>query len=330
MLIRTFSLADMPALEKLWEACRERGETLLRPFREDYFRQKFLDNGCYEENLLLVAEERNEVVAFMAGARKHVFLNKENEQNTPGYLTLMLVSPEHRGQGAGKALLRRLEEEFRSLGKTRLDVSSLSPIDLHWLIPGTPAHEHNNMPGIDEECPGYGFLVHMGYQPFVREVAMYCNLSEYHKSELVEEKRAALAKEGIVAGLYDVSENCEWDGMCDRVGSEYWRKVLFDETHSPAPRPILAARKDGHIVGFTGPVDVEKSGRGWFTGICTDPLYEQKGIATVLFNDLMNEFIKAGAQYSSLFTGTENHAQRLYRKTGFRPVKCFAMMRKEL
>ena len=48
----------------------------------------------------------------------------------------------------------------------------------------------------------------------------------------------------------------------------------------------------------------------------------------MLFNDLMGEFIKVGAAYSTLFTGTENHAQRLYLKTGFRPARYFAIMKK--
>ena len=330
MEIRAFNIEDLPQLAQLWEACRLRGETLLRPFDEHYFREKFIDTDCYEAPLCLVSTENGRLTGFLSGARKHTFLNKETEENTPGYLTLMMVQPESRRQGTGTALLHTLEDAFRKLGKKRLDVSSLSPVDLHWLIPGTPAHEHNNMPGIDEECPGYRFLSRKGYEPFVREVAMYLDLRGYRKSDLIEQKRKALAEEGITAGLYDPAEKCEWDGMCDRVGSEYWRKVLKDELSSPSPRPILAARTNGHIVGFTGPVDVEPSGRGWFTGICTDPLYEQRGIATVLFNDLMNEFVKAGAQYSSLFTGTENHAQRLYLRTGFRPAKRFAMMRKEL
>ena len=125
-------------------------------------------------------------------------------------------------------------------------------------------------------------------------------------------------------------DKADFDGMCDRVGSEYWRQVLKDETEKEYPRPILAAVTNGHIVGFTGPVDKQDNGRGWFTGICTDPLYERRGIAGVLFNDLMEEFIKIGAEYSTLFTGTENHAQRLYLKTGFRPARYFAIMKKTL
>ena len=157
---------------------------------------------------------------------------------------------------------------------------------------------------------------------------MMADVSSQHAQTV--EKMQALKAQGIDAGLYDVTLNAEFDGMCDRVGSEYWRQVLREETAKENPRPILAAVTDGHIVGFTGPVDRQESGRGFFTGICTDPLYEKRGIAGVLFNDLMGEFIKVGAAYSTLFTGTENHAQRLYLKTGFRPARYFAIMKKTI
>lgn len=329
-MIRKYASCDISGLGALWNACVENGDLLFRRFTPEYFEEKFIKPDWYEEQLLLVSENNGIIDGFIAGSRKHEFLNNETEENTPGYITTIMVLPEARGQGIGSALLSALEDAFRAIGKQKLDVSSLNPIDLDWIIPGTDNHEHNNMPGMDEQSPAYAFLMKRGYKDTVHEVAMYLNLAEYKTADIVEEKRAALKAEGITAGLYDPAENCQWDIMCDRVGSEYWRKVLKDELAKPNPRPILAARHNGQIVGFTGPVDRQPNGRGWFTGICTDPTYEKKGIATVLFNDLMCQFVKAGAQYSSLFTGTENHAQRLYLHTGFRPARYFAYMRKEL
>ena len=327
MLIRELRRADVPAIVKLWNACVERKEVLYRPLTEAYFEEKFLN---FEGAILLAAEEEGKLTGWISGSRIVDFLPGQTEENTPGYLTVIMVDPACRRCGIGSALLGELESRFAGMGKKLSAVSSLNPVNLDWVIPGTPGHEHNNMPGADEGCPGYAFLQKKGYAVRVREVAMYLNLADYQPSEEIEKKRSALKEHGIKAGLYDPAMGCEFDGMCDRVGSEYWRKVLRDETTAENPRPILAAVTDGHIVGFTGPVDRQPNGRGWFTGICTDPLYEKRGIASVLFNDLMGEFIKVGAEYSTLFTGTENHAQRLYLKTGFRPARHFAIMNKSL
>jgi len=327
MNIRAFEHSDAAGIIALWNGCVDRGEVLYRPLKEAYFREKFL---VFAGTQLFIAEKEGVFCGFLAGCKQVDFLPGQTEENTPAYLSVIMVKPECRKQGIGSALLDKFEKHYAQLGKKTFAVSSLCPINLDWVIPGTSGHEHNNMPGMDESCLGYDFLKHRGYGVYVREVAMYLNLAEYAKKPEVEEKRAQLLAQGIRAGLYDPKENAEFDGMCDRVGSEYWRQVLREETAKETPRPILAAVTDGHIVGFTGPVDRQENGRGWFTGICTDPLYEKRGIAGVLFNDLMGEFIKVNAAYSTLFTGTENHAQRLYLKTGFRPARYFAIMKKSL
>lgn len=327
MEIRAYVPGDIKGIVALWNDCVSRGEVLYRPLKETYFEEKFLG---FPGTQLFVAAEGDEMLGFLAGCRPVSFLPGQTEENTPAYLSVIMVNKAHRNQGVGGALLDAFEAHYKALGKKTFAVSSLCPINLDWVIPGTPGHEHNNMPGMDEECLGCAFLEKRGYKKLVREVAMYLNLAEYEKKPEVEEKRAALAGQGIVAGLYDCAQQAEFDGMCDRVGSEYWRQVLREETAKEAPRPILAAVHEGHIVGFTGPVDRQENGRGWFTGICTDPLFEKRGIAGVLFNDLMGEFIKVGAAYSTLFTGTENHAQRLYLKTGFRPARYFVIMKKVL
>ncbi len=327
MHIRVFERSDLPAIVNLWNGCVKREEVLYRPLKAEYFEEKFLAQPGTE---IFAAVEDGALLGFLAGCRQTSFLPGQTQENTPAFLSVIMVAPEHRGKGVGTALLAVFEKYFAALGKKTFAVSSLCPINLDWVIPGTPGHEHNNMPGMDEDCLGYEFLKKRGYGVYVREVAMYLNLAEYDKKPEIEEKRAQLLQQGIKAGLYDVTLQAEFDGMCDRVGSEYWRSVLKEETAKENPRPILAAVTDGHIVGFTGPVDRQENGRGWFTGICTDPLYEKRGIAGVLFNDLMGEFIKVGAAYSTLFTGTENHAQRLYLKTGFRPARYFAIMKKVL
>lgn len=330
MNIRTMDARDLPGVMALWNGSVARGEVVYYPLDEAYFRKKFLDSPNYAQDLSLVAEDGGVVLGFLNAIAQKQFLQKETNENTPGYLTCFFVRPDHRGQGIGRALVQEAEARLKALGKSMLSMSGGNPVKLDWTIPGTPGHDHNNAPGCDMDSPGFLFLTRLGFDNRHEEIAMYLDLSQYRQPAGVLEKRARLQSEGISIGRYDTRLGYEFDGMCDRVGSEYWRKVLQDETAKAEPRVILAATVPGHIVAFTGPVDRQESGRGWFTGICTDPLYEGRGIATVLFDFLMQEFIKKGASFSTLFTGADNHARKIYERAGFTVRRRFAVMEKPI
>jgi GNAT superfamily N-acetyltransferase len=321
---------DLHAVVSIWNRCSEAGETVYAPLTDAVFHQKFIGNPNYMPEYALVAEEAGRVIGFIHGITKRVFLPKETHANTPGYITCVFADAAYRRQGVGSALLNALTATFKRNGKTSAACRDTNPVNLDWIIPGTPGHDHNNAPGVDIACMGHPFLQKHGFQERYREVAMYLHLADYQPASALDDIRRKLREEGISTGRYDVSLGYDFSRMCDRVGSEYWRKVLQDETSKPYPRPILAATYGTHIVGFTGPVDKQPSGRGWFTGICTDPEYEKRCIATVLFNLLMQEFIAAGASFSTLFTGDTNHAQRIYAKTGFRAARRFAAMDRDL
>lgn len=330
MEIRTFAMEDLQGVMALWNRSVQAGEMVYKPLTEAYFQQKFLDSTAYWPELSLVAAEGRHVLGFINGTMKREFLPNQTHENTPGYITCFFVDQASRSQGIGRALVTELERRMKKAGKAKIVCHGDNPINLDWTIPGTPGHDHNNAPGMDEGCIGYAFLQRLGYAPLYHEVAMYLNLSEYQPPEDFNARREALAREGIYTGRYDPAWNYEYNGIFDRVGSEYWRKVFQDEIHAPNPRPILVAAHQGAICGFTGPVDKQESGRGWFTGICTDPLFERRGIASVLFNLLMQEFLLEGAAFSSLFTGREAHARKVYERAGFRAARYFAIMSKAL
>lgn len=321
------------------------GEVVYSPISKDSFESDFLKPNMY----VFVAADGNKIMGFVHGSVKSVFLPNQTHENTPGYLTLIFVDKLYRRQGIGKRLVEVLAEAFRFSGKKVIACSEANPLHLSWRIPGTQGHDHNKAPGVDVNCAGYAFLQKVGFEPKHQEIAMYMNLKDYVWPEHMTQVREYLAVEGVYTGRYDASLRYEYDGMCDRVGSEYWRHVLKMETaawqkgipcEDPdlwpdgirpfGPRLILAATYKNHIVGFTGPVDKQKSGRGWFTGICVDPDYGRRSIGEVLFSLLMHEFVNEGASFSTLFTGLENHAQRIYERAGFRVVSQFAVMEKPL
>ena len=348
-MIRLFTATDLPGVISVWNEAVEAGEVVYYPLTEAYFHQKFELDPNYDSRYSFVAEEDGKVVGFINGVAKKVFLGGETNENTPGFLTCVFVSKAYRGRGIGRALVEALEEAFRKNGKSLFACNGNNPINLDWIVPGTPGHDHNNAPGVDVDCPGFEFLKKLGFADVHTEVAMYLDLSQYKPWDELKSRQEALRAQGIETGRYDASLGYDYDTMCDGVGSEYWRSVLKTEIQChrdgvpctdirfipngvvPAgPRPILAATHEGKIVAFTGPVDKQKSGRGWFSGICTDPGYERRGIASVLFNLLMQEFVDEGAAFSTLFTGDDNHAQRIYKNAGLRVVKRFSIMKKAL
>ena len=342
MQIRNMCPKDVSSVIRIWNACVSSGEVLYYPFTEESFRRKMIDPiGCGPDSLM-IAEINGQTAGFLHGIAPQSFPGGK-----PGnaYLTVLMVDSAHRRQGVGRALLCAFAERMKARGADTLFISSVNPVNLDWRIPGTPGHDHNNMPGADAESPGYPFLTRCGFAIRYRETAMYMNLADYRPSEKTEEIRKKLLAEDIYTGPYNVAWNCGFDRMCDGVGSDYWRDVLRTEieawkTGKPnadprmwadgiqpkGPRTLLTAVHAGQIVGFTGPVDLQKSGRGWFTGICTDPSFERKGIATVLFNLLMQAFVQEGAAFSTLFTGLDNPARKVYERAGMRPVRQFHLM----
>ncbi|MDD6143995.1 MAG: GNAT family N-acetyltransferase [bacterium] len=339
--IRPFEKTDAAWAAGVMQRCFDAGEILYKPLSADDMLSRFFGDGRYA----FVAEADGVPAGFAQASALTSFLPGQTHENTPLFLTLVLVDAPYRNQGAGTALVERMKQLTTEIGKKRLSVSGSNPLHLEWFIPGANGHDHNNAPGVHEDGAGYAFLMGRGLRDYHHEVAMYIDLSTYQWNPELDEHVKALEAEGITTGVWQVGMGEEFDGMCDRVGSEYWRNVLKkeiaawhtgepndDPEHWPdgrrpeGPRPILTAVKDGKIIGFTGPVDKQKSGRGWFTGICTDPEWGGRGIATVLFNRLMQAFVEEGAAFTSLFTGTENHAQKVYLRAGLRPAAKWAIM----
>ncbi len=345
IVYRPLEKKEISQVVSLFNTCCSSGEVVYSPIAESSFEKDFVQPNMYA----FVAMDGEKLAGFVHGAQKSVFLPGQTHENTPGYLTVILVDTAYRRLGIGKKLVELLADTFRQTGKKTIACSEGNPLHLSWRIPGTPGHDHNKAPGVDENCAGYPFLQRLGFEPKHHEIAMYMDLMDYVWPENMTLAREKLKSEGIYTGRYDVILNYEFDGMCDRVNSEYWRHVLKTETEAwqknvpnedpdlwpdglrpKGPRPILVATHENHIVGFTGPVDKQSSGRGWFTGICVDPNFGRRSIGEVLFHLLMQEFVDEGAAFTTLFTGLDNHAQRIYERAGLKVVCNFAVMARTL
>ena len=111
----------------------------------------------------------------------------------------------------------------------------------------------------------------------------------------------------------------------DRTVIKTWAR---SSTISPEMVGRTIAVHNGKAVGFTGPIHVQESGRGYFAGIGVHSEYRKYGLGKALFSTLCKSLKEIGAGYMTLFTGETNPARYIYQSAGFKIVKTWSDMDK--
>ncbi|MFD1956781.1 GNAT family N-acetyltransferase [Paenibacillus thailandensis] len=305
---------------------------------ENTFKSIFTDNPYFDpRNAFVLLGREQEVAGFACGCTGDDLPLGDKA----GYLTCIVLSGPYALDENYKLLLTALERRFAELGKTQADVLFFNPMQLPWYIPETPGHEHNNAPGVPVGSRLHWFLLEQGYAERAREQAMYLDLSGFAVQEDIRAKEKAAAAAGYTVGV--LGNMPAGDGrlsgfapgglrgieeMLEGLGNPLWTKEIA--ACAANGTPVVFAAKNGLAAGFAGPVIRQPNGRGYFAGIGVHPDHEGHGLGTVLFFKLCEAFRAIGTPYMSLYTGVGNPAARIYGKAGFKAVKHFAVMRKEL
>lgn len=330
MEIKRFNDSYINEVVDLWNKSCDT-EIPYKPFTEESFRDKFINNVHFSYEGTFVGFEDNRIIGFANGLFKKEFLPGENFENTPGYLTFVLVDKKYRNKGYGSLLLKAVEDFLISSGKRMIQIIFFNPINLEWYIPGSDdKHDHPNAPGVDADSYAFEFFKKHGYIVRTKEVAMYLDLAKFEFDEKSLKKLAQLREKGITIEYYKANKHQGFDALYDDLKNELWRKEIRDNLSLEKPYPIVVASDNGEICGFAGPIEVQKSGRGKFSGIGVDSKHQGAGIGKLLFFMLCESFKAEGAGFMSLFTGIENNAKRMYDAAGFNVVKTWAVMRKEV
>ena len=279
-------------------------------------------------------------------ARRHTALLETEEGRIAGlasgvsmplagkaYISFIAVAAPLRRQGWGTRLLAWLEEQLTSQPEgrpERLEIVFFNPASLTWMIPGTAGHDHPNAPGVDVASDAYIFFKNRGYRDFAMQNAYYLPLAQYEYPEALAQRLAALSQRGIEITYYDPKAHQGLAGLMDALGNEDWRQRVLENVHRPdGGDPLLVVVHQGRVAGFTGPLSVQPSGRGYFAGIGIHPDYRGLGAGKALFAALCRGLKQQGAGYMTLFTGENNPARNIYVAAGFKIVRVWADMRKE-
>ena len=348
--IRLMTSDDLARTARVWNQCVQKQELLCLPLTEERWKQLERVPG----GLWLVAENDG-VFGFLHGVIRE----------GKACVDLIAVSEKRRRQGIGRALTEDFERRAREAGCGSVSAGGALAADIPWYMPETEGHWHQHMPGVPlgMRCfpwrwrleSGYPFFRSLGYADAGHVVGMHAPFSrvpylgDYERPQNAR-LLSGLKKEGV--RLIDrpmPGEKLDYEGICARVGSEYWRDMLRTELtawetggcnedprfwpdgRKPVfPRPILMFAKQSEIIGFCGPVDVHRDRRAWFTGLCVDPQWRGRQLGRMLFEYTLRTMAGNGAKYISLYTGADNPARRIYEREKLTVSQSFAIMRKEL
>ena len=321
-MVRPTTPADHAALLALWQANAPRQGYAPRPDAE--VDRLLFSHPYFSYDFTFIREEQGRAVAFACGCVG----NDIPRGCERGYFTCLIADPAWDTPETTAQLLNALENAFRAAGKTASAVTFFNPLHLPWVIPGSPGHEHNNMPGIAVDLPLHERMLAHGYTEATRETAMYRTLADFSVPDDIRELEQRAAAEGSTTALYDPARHHGLDAMLQALDNPDWTAQVTAAARDGLCLPVALAGDT--VAGFAGPVYPEPTGRGYFAGIGIAPQYQHRHLGKLLFFRLCEEEKRAGAAYMSLFTGVTNPARRIYESAGFQSVRTFGVLLKTL
>lgn len=293
----------------------------------EQFSDILFNNPCFDDKGNFICLDGDKLVGF-GGA----LVRKEDEGNpkSSGYIHTFIVKKEYRRQGIGSKLLELCENYIKEKGKKSSRLVFLSPINWPWYIPNTNHHEHPGTPAIRINSEFYVFLYHHDY--FVNSIheGFHLPLSEYELPESVVKKMEENNKKGLYVEVYDPKKHYGVEEFCKKIESSNssFANAIRSNMNKKEPKPFLCANQNGKMVGWTGAMWNEESGRGHFDGIIVDEDIRGTGLGKALFCYLCYQSKLNGAKYMTFFTGLDNPARYIYLHAGFKVAQSFADMKK--
>lgn len=326
MEFKSFDLSMIDAVIGLWNTSVV-PYSIFTPFTKESFENKFLKNPHFDNEGTVVVIEDEKLIGF---GNATINNNGKNPDETPGFITCIAVDKNYWRQGIGTKILNKLEEWLKSKGKTYVRNFFANPINLEWWVPGYDKHEHPGAPAVAYNTPYYFLLMANGYNISGQQDAYHLDLSNYELPQKVVEKEQQNEKDGYTITFYDKNIHYGFDELFDGLRNEGWRQAIRSNLEKENPDPVLIAQKNGEILGFTGPVFTQPSGRGYLAGIGIHPKTQGRGLGKSLFCELCHKSKLNGAKFMTLFTGADNKAREIYLYAGFKIVQSFNILKKEL
>lgn len=323
VVIQRMEEKDYEEVLSFWNNHVENENLPYKKLSHKTFLDKFIGQTDQVRKISYIYKAEDEVIGFASGCYK--------VQDEVGYITFVLVKESFRRRGIGSQLLIELEGDLaKEGGVKRFDIIFFNPTTLEWIVPGTKGHDHPNSPGVDVTSKAYLLFKNHDYRDIAYQNSYYRLLEGFEYSQDIYRKLEELKAKNLAITYYDEHEHNGFEALFDDLGNELWRETIMTNIkRGKDAAPVLVVEHEGKICGFTGPLSVQSSGRGYFAGIGIHSQYRACGGGKVLFSALCKGLKDQGAGYVTLFTGETNPARNIYETAGFKRIKTWANMRKE-
>jgi mycothiol synthase len=280
-----------------------------------FVRQVLLDPN-FRDAGAPVAKIGDRVVGFCLSIARQVPHENAPSDADRGYITLFGVEPQHQRRGIGSQLLAAAEQYLRAQNRSLCMISPYSP---GYFICGVDVNNY---------ASGLSFFAKRGYGEVYRPIAMEAPLWDFSVPAWVREKQTKLESEGVTIEQYrpeltvpllEFAAN-EFMGDWVRFVRETMGRIMLGDS----PTRIYVAHENGRVIGFShheaerfGPIGVAASQRG-------------RGLGHVLMYATLEAQRLAGLRVAWFLWSDDKTAQRLYHVAGFKEVRRFALLKKQL
>jgi len=313
MQIRPYRGADEADLLAVWRAALTYDALSM-----DLFRTKVLLDPNFQPENLPVAVEDGRIVGFVLALTRQVPLFLQGLEPEKGWITAFGVHPDYRRRGIGRALFEHVLAKFAAEGRRTVDISPYVP---NYFVPGVDVNAYPGTIAFLENVVGFKTLYHA--------ISMGANLTGFQiPPEILELERRREQEDGVTirpvtaADLPDllpfIVKHFGWDWY--RHAQEYLLEYFGD---SPNLICFLVARQGGEVIGYCqqrrerfGPFGVREDRRNL-------------GVGRLLLFRCLAE-MSARHVYYAYFLWTGEDAARLYSLAGFKRLREFAVLRREL
>jgi len=316
-VLRPYRGTDELALIELWNAAMAYDRLNASTFRT----RVLLDANFNPDGLLVAAESRangkadGELRGFVLSIARQVPLFLQGLESEASWITAFGVHPQHRRQGIGRLLFDATLTRLSSLGRQRVLISPYTP---NYFIPGVD---------VDAYAEAMAFLQATGWQTASTPISMRTELTGIPDDILELEERRANEDRIIVRPVQPADLPELMPFIAKRFGWDWFRlaQEYLSELFGPGSDEIcfLVARRGDGIVGYCQ----QRRERFGPFGVMEE--LRNQGIGRLLLFRCLSSMLTKGFHYA-WFLWTGQAAARLYSLAGFKQVRQFAVMKKEL